>query len=86
MTTQLSGTEPTRRAFLWQSFLALNTLYLYPAFAQAEANTAELSLKICDASTGEIVPCSVAQRTSTAASVVQERSDLRCLRGRLGWL
>jgi hypothetical protein len=71
MTTQLSGTEPTRRAFLWQSFLALNTLYLYPAFAQAEANTAELSLKICDASTGEIVPCSVALRTSTGELLTQ---------------
>ena len=65
MTAELSRSGTTRRAFLWQSFLALNTLYLYSPFAEGANNTAELSLKVYDAATGQIVPCSVALRTAT---------------------
>jgi hypothetical protein len=71
MTTDLSGAKPTRRAFLWRSFLALNTLYLLPAFAEGEDSTARLNLKVFDAATGEVVPCSVALRTSTGELLTQ---------------
>jgi hypothetical protein len=51
--------------FLWRSFLALNTFCLYPAWGEEAGSSAVLSLKVYDASTGKIIPCSVAVRTST---------------------
>jgi hypothetical protein len=71
MTAGLGRPQPTRRAFLWQSFLALNTFYLYPAFSEGAENAAALSLKIYDDATGQIAPCSVALRTSTGALLQQ---------------
>jgi hypothetical protein len=72
MTAEFSGSGSTRRAFLWQSFLVLNTLYLHSPFAEAMNNSAVLSLRVCDAATGEIVPCSVALRTSTGELLTRE--------------
>ncbi len=71
MTAELARLRPTRRAFLWKSFLALNTFYLYPAFPEEAEDTAGLSLKIYDDATGQIVPCSVALRTSTGTLLQQ---------------
>jgi hypothetical protein len=72
MTAEFSGSGPTRRAFLWQSFLALNTLYLHSPLAEAANNSAVLSLKVYDAATRQIVPCSVALRTSTGELLTQD--------------
>jgi hypothetical protein len=71
MTAEIRKSGTTRRVFLWQSLLALNTLYLYPAFGEAPDSSARLSLKVYDASTGQIIPCSVALRTSTGELLTQ---------------
>jgi hypothetical protein len=97
MTAEVSKSGTTRRVFLWQSFLALNTLYLYPAFGEGGSNSAALSLKIYDAETGKLMPCSVALRTSTGelsrralvtvmVSVARESSSLPFQPGRPGSL
>src|SRR5260370_9722881 len=65
MTAEGTPSGSTRRAFLWRSFLALNSFCLYPAFGEEAGSSAMLSLKVYDASTGQIIPCSVALRTST---------------------
>jgi hypothetical protein len=53
----------TRRKFIRQSFLALNTLYFFPGLGESEASAA-LSLTVRDAATNEIIPCSVALTTA----------------------
>jgi hypothetical protein len=71
MKAEISKSGSTRRSFLWQSFLVLNTLYLYPAFGEGGSNSATLSLRIYDAETGKITPCSIALRTSTGELLTQ---------------
>jgi hypothetical protein len=71
MTAEVTKSATTRRTFIGQSFLALNTLYLYPVFGEGGSNSAALSLKIYDAETGKLVPCSVALRTSTGELLTQ---------------
>jgi hypothetical protein len=72
MKAESSKSGSTRRAFLWQSLLALNTLYLYPAFGENVSNSSVLSLTVYDAQTKQIIPCSVALRTSKGELLTED--------------
>ncbi len=61
----------TRRAFVWQSFLAINSFHLFPMFAETLGDLSRLNLKVYDAETGQITPSSVAIRTSDGELLTQ---------------